>query len=71
MLQSSEKAIRELYEVTSSPLPGFEHRIRALLDFGCRRFRSFSRNPHPTTGGDDLLVQYANPNQEPYSRRRH
>lgn len=38
LLQSSEKAIRELYEVTSVGDSSFEGRIVALLEMGCRRF---------------------------------
>ncbi len=37
-LQASEKAIRELYEVTTSADSSFEGRIVALLAMGCRRF---------------------------------
>jgi len=38
-LRESEKAIRELYEVTAGADSSFEGRIVALLDMGCRRFR--------------------------------
>jgi len=37
-LQASEKAIRELYEVTSGADSSFESRIVALLEMGCDRF---------------------------------
>ncbi|MGB3511385.1 MAG: response regulator [Microcoleaceae cyanobacterium] len=37
-LQESEKAIRELYEVTAGADSSFEGRIVALLEMGCRRF---------------------------------
>ncbi len=37
-LRESEKAIRELYEVTAGADSSFEGRIVALLDMGCRRF---------------------------------
>ncbi len=37
-LQASEKAIRELYEVTAGADSSFEGRIVALLEMGCRRF---------------------------------
>ncbi len=37
-LRESEKAIRELYEVTAVADTSFEGRIVALLDMGCRRF---------------------------------
>ncbi|NEQ37518.1 MAG: response regulator [Okeania sp. SIO3I5] len=37
-LQTSEKAIRELYEVTASADNSFESRIVALLEMGCHRF---------------------------------
>ena len=37
-LQESEKAIRELYEVTAGVDSSFEGRIVALLEMGCRRF---------------------------------
>ena len=62
VLQSSEKAIRELYEVTASPIPTFEHRIRALLDVGCRRF-NLSMGLLTRQCGDKLQVQYAHPQQ--------
>ena len=35
----NEQAIRELYEITSSPNRSFEHRVRSLLALGCRRFK--------------------------------
>ncbi|NEP73571.1 MAG: response regulator [Okeania sp. SIO2G4] len=37
-LQANEKAIRELYEVTTNADNSFESKIVALLDMGCRRF---------------------------------
>ncbi|MDJ0554911.1 MAG: response regulator [Microcoleaceae cyanobacterium MO_207.B10] len=37
-LEESEKAIRELYEVTAVADSSFEGRIVALLEMGCRRF---------------------------------
>ncbi|OZH53975.1 hypothetical protein AFK68_13975, partial [Hydrocoleum sp. CS-953] len=37
-LQAREKAIRELYEVTTGAGSSFESRIVALLEMGCRRF---------------------------------
>ncbi len=37
-LRESEKAIRELYEVTAGADSSFEGRIVALLNMGCRRF---------------------------------
>ncbi|MEM1171223.1 MAG: response regulator [Cyanobacteria bacterium P01_H01_bin.35] len=37
-LQASEKAIRELYEVTAGADSSFESRIVALLEMGCSRF---------------------------------
>ncbi len=37
-LRESEKAIRELYEVTAVADSSFEGRIMALLDMGCSRF---------------------------------
>ncbi len=36
---ASEKAIRELYEITSAHGLSFESRLRALLALGCRRFK--------------------------------
>lgn len=38
-LRTSERAIRELYEIASSPDRSFEDRVRSLLELGCRRFR--------------------------------
>lgn len=37
-LQANEKAIRELYEVTTNADSSFESKIVALLEMGCRRF---------------------------------
>lgn len=37
-LQANEKAIRELYEVTTNADNSFESKIVALLEMGCRRF---------------------------------
>ena len=38
-IAENDQAIRELYEITSSPNRSFEHRVRALLTLGCRRFK--------------------------------
>lgn len=60
MLHSSKEALRELYEVTSSPVSNFEQRIRALLELGCRRFRlpmGLVTRHHE----DNLIVQYTHP----------
>jgi PAS domain S-box-containing protein len=59
-LHSSEEAMRELYEVTSSPVTTFEHRIRALLELGCRRF-GLPMGLVTRHQGDTLIVQYAHP----------
>ncbi|MDY7004385.1 MAG: response regulator [Cyanobacteriota bacterium] len=37
-LQANEKAIRELYEVTTNTDNSFESKIVAILEMGCRRF---------------------------------
>ena len=60
MLHSSKEAIRELYEVTSSPITDFEHRIRSLLELGCRRF-DLSVGVLTRQHQDTMVVQYAYP----------
>ena len=59
-LHASKEAMRELYNVTSSPTTTLESRIRALLDLGCRQFgltMGLLTRHHEKT----LIVQYAHP----------
>lgn len=56
-LRTSEKAIRELYEITSVPHRSFEDRMRSLLSLGCRRF-SLPHGMLTRWTGDKLELVY-------------
>ncbi|UCE62661.1 MAG: PAS domain S-box protein [Nitrospirota bacterium] len=60
MLRSSKEAIRELYEITSSPTSNLEHRIRDILELGCRRF-GLPMGLVTRKNEETLIVQYAYP----------
>ena len=59
-LHASKEAMRELYDVTSSPSATFESRIRGLLDLGCRQF-GLSMGLLTRHHKDTLIVHYAHP----------
>jgi len=56
-LVSSEQAIRQLYDITSSPNLNFEERMRALLRLGCKRF-NLPNGILTHSVGNDLVFQF-------------
>ncbi len=55
ILQANDRAIRELYEITSSQDIPFEERVQALLEMGVRRF-GLSLGVFTKVEGDNLVI---------------